>query len=472
MDISKRDKLLFLRLISDICPNSPSLDICSKVSESGYVIMKPHDMIITNAIDNKDAGVIIVSGEAGLGKTYGIGYYLSYAHFKGYEERSTAIYSTLCRENGKIGLKIKLSKLDIQGKSVNNLKEFFRFLNSLKSNVYGTSMFTHLVIDDVNDVESIVKIVEAYRNSITFYKGRPVLKVYILTRLGRKKIVKGLRGLSLRGPYSFNTFNSYQRENSYLCKFLTDDRYKVVICRMSYDNFSYFYFLRDLLYKLAPESSFEESPLQMNNEILGWLNVLSHIKPSLITERLRELVVKIDDLRYCKELEELMRLVHDYPYTLAKYYSYIPYRTILHNLYELSKRILKLFVEKSSNTGWSLVPMSVAINQSTKIPLDYFVSGNEVFVLAYVQRIKDVGYVISKARQLYSDLTSEKNLRGITVNSVLMYPKRMKGVEAEIRRNTSLSKGKSDQTGAIKVQGIPLSKKDIVYLVKGLVPYS
>ena len=457
---SVSDKVLLLRLISDICPNSPELKVCSKFKEDDYVIMKPHDVIVNYAIDERSVGIAVISGEGGSGKTYGIGYYLFYRHFsRGYNVNNTVIYSILTKEYNDLKLEVKRSKVALPERIVHDMREFFRFLTGLKGE-YNMPMFVHLVIDNVNDIEDLLKIVMIYRETVRLIGNKPVLKVYLLTRIKTKKIAENLRRVGLDGPHPIWSTTTYMKENASICKFFNDgaSKYKVIVCKMRYDAYSYSSFISDLLDKVNGGLNFSSALL---NRILTHLKAVAHIRPSLVVERIRNLVLNIKQLTPNEFENEIIDLLFDYPYTLALYYAYIPRSIIASNHDILSRRLTELFLRKYLKLD-SSAAASIAISRSSKIPLTFMMLGDKVYSLAFVQSRKGIYYALEKTDQLISDLKKDRyGSKRIATNVVLLYPWRLKWMSKEI-------KNVANQVKNYKIEGKPLSRKDILYLVNGL----
>ena len=458
MAFSTSDKVLLLRLISDICPNSPELEVCSKFKEDDYIIMKPHDVITFNVIDEKSVGIAVISGNGGSGKTYGIGYYLYYKHFnRAFNKNNTVIYSILTKEYGDLNLEVKRSRIDLPEKVVHDVKGFFRYLTSLKGE-YNIPLIVHLVIDNVNDADDLLKIVMTYRETVKMLNGRPVLKVYILTRIGKKRVVESLSGMGLEGPYPIL---SYISENASICESFEDRtaKYKVVVCKMKYDAYSYFSFILDLLDKAGNSQVYPDALL---NLITKYLKRVAHIQPVLVVERIRNLVLNVNWLDEEEIKNELDRLYLDYPYAQVVYEGRVPNRVISLNLYLISKRLVNLFLRKYVKSSNSLVG-STAINQSRKIPLNFIILNNELYSIAYVQRTNEIIYALERTSQFVSDLTKKRyGSKRTDVNVILMYPWRLTWMSKKIMEA-------SQQFSNLKIKGMPLSRKDILYLLKGLI---
>ena len=460
MAFSVTDRILLLRLISDICPNSPELEICSKFKEDDYVIMKPHDVILNYAVDEKSVGIAIISGDAGSGKTYGIGHYLYYRHFsRGYNVNNTVIYSILTKENNNLKLEVKRSKVGLPERVVHDMRELFWFLTTLKGE-YNMPLFVHLVIDNVNDIEDLLKIVMTYRETVRLIGNKPVLKIYILTRTKTKKIAENLRRVGLDGPHTIWPTTSYMRENASICRFFDDktSKYKVTVCKMRYDAYSYSSFISDLLEKVIGDLNFSSALL---NRILGHLKGVAHIRPSLVVERIRNIVLNIKQPITNEVESEIIDLLFDYPYTLALHYAYISRSIITSNHDILSRRLAELFLRKYLKID-SSATASIAISRSLKIPLTFIMLGNKVYSLAFVQSRKGIYYALEKTDQLIGDLKKDRyGSKRIATNVILLYPWRLKWMNKEIKNVANRVKN-------YKLEGKPLSRKDILYLVNGL----
>ena len=464
MGLSVTDRILFLRLISDICPNSPELEICSTFREEDYIIMKPHDVILNYVVDEKTVGIAIISGKGGSGKTYGIGYYLYYKHFnKGYNKNNTVIYSVLTRDNNRVKLEIRRTRVKILEKSVYNIRDFFVYLTGLKGD-YNLPLIVHLVIDNVNNVEDLLSLVSAYRETVRFFNNRPLLKLYILTRIGTRKIAENLRKIRLDGPHPITPNNSYMRENVSLCKFYVDkdDKYKVAVCKMRYDAISYYDFMSDLLDKLTEGKS---SYLHKYSEVLDYLHVMSYILPALITERIRSIVLTTNWANRDEVVNEILNIILDYPYTIALYNAYIPRYAKLPNLGILSKRVLNLFLRKYLKDG-TRKPVIAVVNRSWRVPLDFVMEGNNVYSVAYVQSLKDVEHVLRLTTWFLNDLKKDPlGRRGFNPAIVMFFPKRLRWIEKGLKEL-------GRQGLKLKVVGVPITRKEIHFLVNGIFHYS
>ncbi|WP_390531765.1 hypothetical protein [Sulfurisphaera ohwakuensis] len=474
MDSSISDKVLFLRLISDICPNSPSLDMCSKISKDDYIIMKPHDVIINNVIDNRSVGLTIISGKGGSGKTYGIGYYLYYKHFsRGFNKNTAVIYSTLSGDNRSpdhVAVNVKLSSISLTHNVFYDVRELFEYLTSLKGE-YNIPLNIHMVIDNVNKESDINEIVLAYREKVKFFNKYPVLKIYILTRIRRGYLARLLKNVGFSGPYSIQADTRYLKTYSSICKFFYENKYNCAICKMSYDEFSYLNFITDLLYKSLLISknnygNFYSLISKPTSGILASLDMLSQVSPALVIERVRNLILSFNDFSYVEILDMFRQFINDYPYTLISNYAYIPPNVKRNTQYLLSKRLLKLFLRKYLMNKQDKDQVVIAIDQSPRIPLDFVLIKDTVYSLAYIQNKKELLYAIDKIHQFIRDLKNEEIFReNVTYKLIAMFPKRLKWIETE-------AKERAKQAKDIKIEILPLAKKDLLFLIKGLVHYS
>ncbi|BCU70060.1 hypothetical protein [Stygiolobus caldivivus] len=474
MDLSVSNKVLFLRLISDICPNSPSLDVCSKIPISDYAIMKPHDLIVNNVMDNKGVGLAIISGEGGSGKTYGIGYYLYYKHFsRGFNKNTAVIYSTLSRGNtnaNRVGVKVKLSSISLIHDTFYDAKGLFEYLTSLKGE-YSIPLNVHVVIDNVNEENDINEIVSAYKEKVRFFKKYPTLKVYILTRIRRGRLTRLLKDVGFNGPYSIWADSRYLKTYSSMCKIFQGDKYTCFVCKMSYDGFSYLNFMMDLLDKLTHNSgenysNFYSLMSRPNSGILTSLEILSRISPALVIERVRDLILSFSSSGYIEILDMFRHLINDYPYTLISNYAYIPPNVKRDIRYLLSKRLVKLFLRKYPINGGSKGQAVVAVDQNPRVPLDFVMIKDTVYSLVYIQNRKELLYAVNKVRQFIRDLENEEMFReSVTFKLITMFPRRTKWLKAAVEDTAKQSKG-------LEIELLPLARKDLLFLTKGLVHYS
>ncbi|MFP3203108.1 MAG: hypothetical protein RXR43_13075 [Sulfolobus sp.] len=459
----------YLRLISDICPNNPSLDVCKNISEENYVIMKPHDIILSNVFDNKKVDFVVISDRGGSGKTYGIGYYLYYEyHKRQYVKRPVyAIYSIIKNDfsyiQGWPRIKIMLSSLNLKENEM-SLDSVLNYLSSLKGD-YDVPALTHLVIDNVNNLESINKIYRLYRSIFSNNRLNPV-KIYILTRIKRKKVRRLLESNGLtKNTISFSP-TKYEKNNASICLFYDwNTDHKLALCKMRYDEYSYIEFISKLSSKLNQCTNSNLCALleSYENGIVAAMGLLSKISPTLIVDRLRYLVLDINNMKYEDFLDRLKSIIYEYPFPLALINGIIPHYFVRNNLYDISKNLLNLFKYKYLKNKYKISSInSISLNLDKLIPLNLvLVNRNELYSIGFTQTKRNVEILIKKSKLFIDNLLGNRYFSKIVI--LISFYKKRKWLESYAKKIV--------QDRNINLEFMYLDNTEVLSLIKNITPY-